>query len=426
MVKQTILPVWTLLFGMLIISMASGLQGSLLGIRASLESFDTTVTGFIMSGYYLGFIVGSFVIPLWVRNVGHIRVFAAVASLASITILMHSAVVEPIFWVLMRAGTGFCYAGLFIVAESWLNDITTNATRGRLLSIYMIVVTGGFTLGQMLLNVSPAEGYILFILASVLISLALVPLLLVRTSSPTITIPEKLDVIKLVRSAPLGVTGVGFSGVIVGAVMGLSAVYGQSIGMSAGELSFFLGITFIGGLVLQWPIGKLSDIQDRRITILIVASLGAVTAIIVPIGMSQNSSILMLVGMFAVGAFSFPMYSLAASHINDQISQEQILSASGSMILLNGLGGVFGPLLAAILMDIFHVNALYWFIGAVSLLIALIAALRIYLQPPMNVEEQSDQLPVAVTVSSIATTEMLVEAESQTTTEEVTEVEIKL
>ncbi|TBR44939.1 MFS transporter [Marinomonas agarivorans] len=427
MVKQTILPIWTLLFGMLILSMASGLQGSLLGIRASIESFDTTVTGLIMSGYYLGFVLGSFVVPLWVKNVGHIRVFAAVASLASITILLQSVVIEPIFWTVMRAGTGFCYAGLFIVAESWLNDISSNATRGRLLSVYMIIIFGGYTLGQMLLNISSAEGYILFILSSVLISLALVPLLLVRTSSPSINVPEKLDLIKLIRVTPLGVTGVALSGVITGAIIGLSAVYGQSVGMSSGELSLFLGISFIGGLALQWPIGKLSDVQDRRITILLVAVLGIATSVMVPIGVAQANPMVMLIGMFMVGAFSFPMYSLAASHISDQIPSEQILSASSGMILFNGLGGIVGPILAASLMDSIHVNALYWFIGATNLIIVLIALLRIYLQPPMNIEDQSDQLPVAMTVSPVAAAEMLVDAdETQSAPEEITEVEIKL
>ncbi|MCZ2720076.1 MFS transporter [Marinomonas sp. 15G1-11] len=142
MVKQTILPIWSLLFGIVIITMAGGLQGSLIGIRASLEEFDTTVTGFIMSGYYIGFILGSMLIPGWVKNVGHIRVFAAVASLASITILMQSIVINPWFWTIMRTGTGLCYAGLFIVTESWLNDISSNETRGRLFSVYMIVLWG--------------------------------------------------------------------------------------------------------------------------------------------------------------------------------------------------------------------------------------------------------------------------------------------
>lgn len=423
MMKQTIIPIWTLLFGVAIITMASGLQGSLLGIRASIEEFNTTATGFVMSGYYIGFIIGSFLIPIWVKNVGHIRVFAAVASLASITILMQSAIVNPWFWLFMRIGTGLCYAGLFIVAESWLNDISTNSTRGSLLSIYMVVLWGGYALGQMLLNISSPDGYDLFILASVLISLALVPLLLVRTSSPTIDIPEKLALIGLIKTAPLGVTGVTLAGVTGGAVLGLSAVYAQSIGMSVGEISFFLGASYIGGLLLQWPIGLLSDHQDRRVTILLISLLACVTALIVPIGLNENSQSIMLFGMFLIGAFSFPLYSLSASHINDQLRHEQILSASSGMILLNGLGGALGPIIASIAMDWIHINALYVFVSGINLLVACMAAYRIYHQPPMVIEDQGGQMPVAMSVTPVVAAEMFVEADASNEDEPV---EIKL
>ena len=273
MLKQTLFPIWSLLFGIAILTMASALQSSLIGIRASIESFNTTATGLIMSAYYLGFIIGSLLVPNWVKNVGHIRVFAAVASLASITILMQSVVVNPWFWMLMRMGTGLCYAGLFIVTESWLNDIATNKTRGRLFSIYIIEIWASQTLGQFLLNLSPPSGYGLFILTSVLISLALVPLLLVRTPSPTINVPEKLNILGLVKTAPLGVTGVTIAGVTSGALLGLGALYAKSIGLNIAEISLFIGASYVGGMMLQWPIGKLSDRQApyRRLSFRLVA-----------------------------------------------------------------------------------------------------------------------------------------------------------
>ena len=221
MLKQTLFPIWSLLFGIAILTMASALQSSLIGIRASIRSFNTSATGLIMSAYYLGFIIGSLLVPNWIKNVGHIRVFAAVASLASITILMQSVIVNPWFWMLMRMCTGLCYAALFIVTESWLNDIATNKTRGRLFSIYIIELWASQTLGQVLLNLASSSGYGLFILSSVLISLALVPLLLVRTPSPTISIPEKLNIMGLIKTAPLGVTGVTIAGVTSGALLGL-------------------------------------------------------------------------------------------------------------------------------------------------------------------------------------------------------------
>jgi MFS family permease len=427
MLKQTLFPIWSLLFGIAILTMASALQSSLIGIRASIESFNTTATGLIMSAYYLGFIIGSLLVPNWVKNVGHIRVFAAVASLASITILMQSVVVNPWFWMLMRMGTGLCYAGLFIVTESWLNDIATNKTRGRLFSIYIIEFWASQTLGQFLLNLSPPSGYGLFILTSVLISLALVPLLLVRTPSPTINVPEKLNILGLVKTAPLGVTGVTIAGVTSGALLGLGALYAKSIGMNIAEISLFIGASYVGGMMLQWPIGKLSDRQDRRVTILWVSIVGAISAFIVPLGGSLNSQVLMMIGMFAVGAFTFPMYSLASSHMNDQLRPEQILSASSGMILLNGVGGMIGPLAAAALMDTIRFDALFWFVAALNASVAMVALYRINYQPAMVIEDQGDQIPVALTVSSVATAEMLTEADSSTPQDEKShEVEIKL
>ncbi|MCB5161591.1 MFS transporter [Marinomonas algarum] len=427
MLKQTLFPIWSLLIGIAILTMASALQSSLIGIRASIEGFNTTATGLIMSAYYLGFILGSLLVPNWVKNVGHIRVFAAVASLASITILMQSVVVNSWFWMLMRMGTGLCYAGLFIVTESWLNDIATNKTRGRLFSIYIIEIWASQTLSQFLLNLSSPSGYGLFILTSVLISLAVVPLLLVRTPSPTINVPEKLNIVGLIKTAPLGVTGVTIAGCTAGAILGLGALYAKSIGMDIVQISLFIGASYVGGMILQWPIGKLSDRQDRRVTILWVGIVGGIAAFIVPLGNGMNNQIVMMVGMFFVGAFTFPMYSLASSHMNDQLRPEQILSASSGMILLNGVGGMLGPLVAAALMDTLRIDALFWFVATLNISVALVAMYRIKHQPAMIIEEQGDQIPVALTVSSVATAEMLVEADTSTPVEEAPhEVEIKL
>ncbi|WP_394183903.1 MFS transporter [Marinomonas posidonica] len=427
MLKQTLLPIWSLLFGIAILTIASALQSSLIGIRASIEEFNTSATGLIMSAYYLGFIVGSLIVPNWIKNVGHIRVFAAVASLASITILMQSVLVNPWFWIFMRMCTGLCYAALFIVTESWLNEISTNTTRGRLFSIYIIEIWACQTLGQALLNIASPGGYGLFILTSVLISLALVPLLLVRTPSPTIDIPEKLNIMGLVRTAPLGVTGVTIAGITSGAMLSLGALYAKSIGMNIIQISLFTGASYIGGMLLQWPIGLLSDRQDRRVTILWVAIVGGVTALIVPFGYNMDNQIIMMIGMFMIGAFIFPMYSLASSHINDQLRPEQILSASSGIILLNGVGGMIGPISAAILMDWISLNALFWFVSFMNIFVILVALYRINAQPAMVIEEQGDQIPVALTVSSVATAEMLVEADSSIQTEEKGhEVEIKL
>lgn len=427
MFKQTLLPIWSLLFGVAIITIASALQSSLIGIRASIESFNTTATGLIMSAYYVGFILGSILVPTWVKNVGHIRVFAAVASLASITILMQSVVVEPWFWMLMRMGTGLCYAGLFIVTESWLNAIGTNSTRGRLFSIYIIEVWASQTLGQFLLNAASPSGYDLFILSSVLISMALVPLLLVRTPSPTIEVPEKLNLSGLFKAAPLGAVGAFISGITSGSMLGLGALYAKSIGLDIVEISIFIGASYLGGMMLQWPIGKLSDLQDRRLTILWVGVIAAIMTTIVPFGHGLDNVIVMMAGMFLVGAFTFPMYALSSSHINDHLRPEQVLSASSGLILLNGAGGVIGPLVASLVMDFIHIDALFAVIGVMNLTVAVFAYLRIRAKAPMSVEDQGDHVHVGIAVSPVVTAEMFAEADSSTpSSADSNEVEMKL
>jgi MFS family permease len=427
MFKQTLLPIWSLLFGVAIITMASALQSSLIGIRASIESFNTTATGLIMSSYYIGFILGSLLVPVWVKNVGHIRVFAAVASLASVTILMQSVIVDPWFWMLMRMGTGLCYAGLFIVTESWLNAIATNNTRGRLFSIYIIEIWASQTLGQFLLNAASPSGYDLFILTSVLISMAVVPLLLVRTPSPTIEVPEKLNIMGLIKTAPLGATGAFVAGITSGAILGLGALYAKTIGLDVVEISVFIGASYLGGMVLQWPIGKLSDRQDRRLTILLVGLVGAVTALVVPFGHSVSNISIMMFGMFLLGAFTFPMYALSSSHMNDQLRPEQVLSASSGLILLNGAGGVIGPLVASVIMDLVHINALFIFIALMNLSVAVFAIHRMRVKAPMVVEEQGDHVHVGLTVTPVVAAEMLAEADPNTpSASDNNEVEIKL
>ncbi|CUB02947.1 MFS transporter [Marinomonas fungiae] len=428
MFKQTLLPIWSLLFGVAIITMASALQSSLIGIRASIEAFNTTATGLIMSSYYVGFILGSILVPIWVKNVGHIRVFAAVASLASVTILMQSVVVNPWFWMSMRMGTGLCYAGLFIVTESWLNGIATNNTRGRLFSIYIIEIWASQTLGQFLLNVSSPSGYGLFILTSVLISMALVPLLLVRTPSPTIEVPEKLNLAGLIKAAPLGASGAFVAGITSGAILGLGALYGKSIGLDVAEISIFMGASYIGGMLLQWPIGKFSDNQDRRMTILWVGVVAGITALVVPIGHGMESLVVMMIGMFLVGAFTFPMYSLSSSHLNDHLRPEQILSASSGLILLNGAGGVLGPLVASAMMDFLHLDALFVMIACMNLAMAAFAWTRIRAKAaPITVEEQGDHVHVGIAMSPVVAAEMLSEADVNTpNTSQSNEVEMKL
>ena len=266
--------------GLGLIMLGNGLQGSLLGLRASLEGFGVTATGLIMSGYFAGLLIGATVVPKVVTRVGHIRSFGAMASLASTSILVHVVIIDPWIWWTMRFVTGFAYAGLYIVAESWLNDASENKTRGQLLSFYMLISLGGMAGGQFLLNIASPSSYELFVLISVLVSIAVIPILLSVSKAPEFNTSESVGLLQLYRVSPLGVTGMLINGVVMGAIFGMGAVYAANIGLSVREISFFMGSLVLGGALLQYPIGKLSDVFGRRQVIIGTCAAGVAAAFV--------------------------------------------------------------------------------------------------------------------------------------------------
>ena len=253
-------------FGLIMI--AHGLQANLLGVRAVIEDFNFISTGIVMSGYFIGFFVGSMIVPNLVYRVGHIRVFAAFASLASLSILIHSIYVNPIIWTLARFLTGFSLIGIFIITESWLNDRANNRTRGKLLSIYMIVTFICVAGGSLLLNFSSPKNYEPFILISLLLSLALVPILLTKRKAPKFKKLKTMKLNELYKASPLGVISSFFTGSIHSAIFTLIAVYAASVNFSIFEISLLLFLITIAGALAQWPIGYLSDKYDRRFIII--------------------------------------------------------------------------------------------------------------------------------------------------------------
>ena len=365
---------WALLVGIALLMLGTGLQGSLLGVRASLEGFSTTTVGIVMSSYYLGYLLGSLGAPQLVSTVGHIRVFAAFASIASSTVLLHSLLIEPLGWTLIRVVSGFSMAGLFVVAESWLNEGATNETRGSLLSIYMVVVYGGMGAGQLLLNVADPGGFELFIITSVLVSIALVPAALSVRSAPVIPRPSEVALREVFEAAPLGVVGSVLAGTSSGALFGVGVVYAQLAGLTLSETSLFMLAAILGGAVLQWPVGAISDRFDRRLVIVVVALLAAVACVAGALG-PHDTVLLAVVGV--LGALSMPLYPLCNAHANDYIPSELRVGAGSRLVLASGLGAIGGPFLASAAMDLVGAAGFFWFIGVVHVLVAAYAAYRI-------------------------------------------------
>ncbi len=360
---------WALLLGLGLIMLGNGLLGSLLGIRASIEGFGMSATGMVMSGYFIGMILGSAVVPKMVGRVGHIRIFGALASLASTAVLVHVVFIDPWVWWVMRLVTGFAYAGIYVVAESWLNDASENETRGQLLSFYMFVLLVGMAGGQFLLNMASPSGYELFVLISVLVSLAVIPILVSVSNTPDFETTESASIAQLFHVSPLGVIGMLVTSVSMGTVFGLGAVYAAKVGMSVKEISFFMGAIIVGGAVVQLPLGRMSDRFGRRRVIVGLCIAGSVAALFAP---QLNATGWQLYGVAAVlGALTTPLYSLCAAHTNDYLNPSQMVAASGTLVLVSGTGAAMGPPLTAFAMDYFDSTDYFYY--SISVFLALVA-----------------------------------------------------
>jgi len=364
---------WALLIGIGFMMLGNGLQGTLLGLRATMEGFPTFVTGIMMSGYFIGVFVGSMIAPKLVQRVGHIRVFAALASLASISILVHGLYVGPVTWFAMRLITGISYAGLFVVAESWLNDRASNETRGQVLSVYMMVTTLGLGCGQFLLNLADPMGVELFIMVSIIVSFGLVPILLTARPAPSFASTGKMSLLELYRASPLAVISNGLTGVAHGTIFGLGAVYARYELYDIELIPWFMASFLLGSLVFQWPIGWISDHVNRRVTMAgmsVVAIAACVAAIFLPKGET-----LFFAAIVILGGAAMPMYSMSIAYANDRLEPEQIVAASGSLVMVAGLGLSTGPIIVSFLMGQF--GPMFYFIGIASAF-AMILGFTVY------------------------------------------------
>jgi MFS family permease len=400
---SALMAAWALLLGMALIMLGNGLQGTLLGLRATLEGFPTAVTGFVMTGYFVGFLAGSVIAPKIVERVGHIRVFAALASLASASALVHAVFVDPYSWGAMRIVTGFSFAGLYVVAESWLNDRATNETRGQILSIYMVVSFGGMTAGQFLLNLADPGGFGLFVLISVLVSLALVPISLTAAPAPSFDAPSPVGLRQLYSVSPLGVVGGLGTGMANGTIFGMGAVYGKAAGMSNAEVSLFMGLVLLGGMLLQWPIGRISDVFDRRKVIIGVTALAMLTALAA--GTITDLPVLGLLGVaFLFGGMSLPMYSLCAAHLNDYLDPKQMVAASSGFVLVSGLGAILGPTSASAAMHLAGASGFFLWLALIKCFIGLFALWRVTQRAAVPLEDQGAFVSMPPRASPVAAT----------------------
>ena len=378
---------WAILLGIGFMMLANGLQGTLLGVRAGIEGFSTFTTGIMMSGYFIGVFVGSFVAPRLVKRVGHIRVFSALASLASISILFHGVYIDPWLWMAMRVITGISFAGFYVVTESWLNDRASNETRGKVLSIYMVIITGSMGIGQFLLTLAAPDSIDLFILISVIISFGLIPILLTAKPAPSFDTSSKMSIIDIYRASPLAVIGNCLTGMAHGTIFGLGAIYASHVLVELSAISWFMACFLIGSLISLWPIGYLSDRIGRR-GIMAALSIISIACCLFAIATPKDSITFYLI-IVALGGAAMPMYSICVAYANDRLEPHQIVAASGSLVMVSGIGLMTGPIVIAFLMDFFDVVFYFWGIAMVFALILLFTLVRINLRAGIALEDQS-------------------------------------
>jgi MFS family permease len=379
---------WTLLIGMALLMLGAGLQGTLVGLRASLEGFPTLLAGVVLAAYYFGYMGGSLMTPALVSSVGHIRVFAALTSLASVLILLQGVFVAPLPWTLLRIASGFCFAGIYVVAESWLNDRVDNEHRGLLLSLYMLVCYAGLGLGQLLLNLADPRSTVLFILVSVLISVAMVPMALTASSAPEFSVPVRVRLRDLFRRSPLGVVGVALSGAVSGCLFSLGALYTGGKGFSTLEVSLFMAAAILAACITQLPVGRVSDRMDRRQVVAaacLLAALGAIGAWWLA-DISRTGFFLMVA---VYGGMSLTLYSLSLAHVNDQVPAQERVGASSTLILLNGAGAFVAPIVVAAIMEVAGGDTFLPLLAAMHLLLAGYALYRMTRRAPMPEEQKT-------------------------------------
>ena len=378
---------WALLLGMMLLQVGNGMQGTLIGVRGAIEGFSTFELSLITSAYFLGFLGGSRMTSAFIRRVGHVRVFAALGSFTSAAFILYPTITDPIAWFLLRVIVGFCLSGLYVTAESWLNNAASNDNRGKALSLYMIVQMLGIVAGQGLINVADPAGFVLFVIPSVLVSLSFMPILLSAMPTPAFDTTKPMSLGELYRKSPLAFVGMLLLGGVFSAQFGMSSVYGTQAGFSVAEVSIFVAALFGGSLIFQYPIGWLSDRIDRRVLIFWCGVVGACGCAL-GFMFSENFVVAVAAGL-VLGGVSNPLYSLFIAYLNDYLEVDEMAAAAGGLVFIAGLGAIAGPLVTGYVMDVVGPGGFWVLLTALLVLMALYTAYRMTRRPSAYATEDN-------------------------------------
>ncbi len=391
---------WALLLGMGLLMVGNGLQATLMGVRGGFEEFTTFELSVVTSAYFAGFLGGSRLAPEMIRRVGHVRVFAALASFISAALILFPVVADPWFWTLLRVVIGFGFSGVYVTAESWLNNAASNENRGKTLSAYMVIQMLGIVSGQAILANGDPAGYNLFIISSVLVSISFAPILLSISPTPAFESTHRMSIRELFVASPLAFVSMTLLGGVFAALFGMGSVYASKIGLSFGQVSSFIAAIFIGSMVMQFPIGWISDRMDRRQLIFGVSVAGGFAA---TLGMLIGPSFPVLLGIgFAIGGTANPLYSLILAYLNDYLDPDDMAAASGGLVFINGLGAIGGPIATGWLMGVAGPRGFWLFVAILMVSIAAYALYRMTQRESTPVDETGAFVTVLPTSTPVA------------------------
>jgi MFS family permease len=395
-------PFLALLLSLSVLLLGSGMLGTLLALRMELEQFGTTTIGVVMACYSIGYVMASLWFGRIIMRIGHIRAFAVLAALAAGSTLIYPLLIHPIPWAVMRTVLGFAVAGLYMVAESWLNGRTPREYRGRVLAFYSIATYAALGGGQFLLNLWPVDSFHLFSLSALLLAVSLIPVAMTRAPSPELIEARPVDVRRLYVISPLGAIGSLAAGIMAGGFMALGPVFGRQVGLSVAEVSVLMGAGVLGGLLFQWPLGRMSDRHSRRLTIVSVAAGVAATSVLLAL-VAPRSELGLVVLASLWGGLAFTLYPLCLALANDFIGPDELIGAGAGLLLMHGVGMIIGPVAMGRLMEWLGPSSLFASIALVALLLALFGLWRQRVGAPLSVADQGHYVVVPSTTAFAAT-----------------------
>ncbi len=411
---KTLTPILALLLSASCMMIGHGLQNTVLPIRANLENFNDIVIGLVSSSYFAGGVIGCLIAPHLVLRAGHIRAFAAVVSLSSATSIAYIISVEPVTWVIARVIFGFCISGFYIIVESWLNERASNKSRGFILSIYIVVNYVSIMLGQMIVTISNHASFLPFAIASLVFSIAVLPVSLTSSAQPAPISLVKFQPKKIFNLSPSAFIGVIFVGATSASLWSLSPLYAIRIGLDANSAAFYVTALVLGGTLTQWPLGRLSDKIDRRLVLLVLCILSCLMCLLLAIFQPTNFLIAIATATI-VGAITQPTYTVVFAHCYDQINPEKdnYVNIASGLLLIYGIGATLGPILTSIIINNFPIGSYYTFIAILWLILGVYLIWRIKIRSVIFDKEKTDwNLTTTANVGGMITAGPLDESDS--------------